>query len=85
MAYVFPLTPDQVAQFRGEITTYAGMRATPTVQLQQPVVYEISINDDSEFWKLRPRAVGENDDGTSLLLPGDYNASTNPVIWIKIG
>lgn len=89
--YQFPLTPDQVIQFHGEIVSHAGLRAFATAGiLQVPTVFEISIAvsgnpDDAEQWKFRLRAVGENDDDLSFILPNDYNASTNNNIWCRIG
>jgi len=83
--YLFPLTVDQVVQFHGEITSYAGIRQVITAgTLQIPTVYQVSILDDSECWKLRPRAVGEIDNNVSLLVPADWNGTTNNVIWCRI-
>lgn len=83
--YQFPLTQDQVIQFHGEITDYTGMRAVATVGLQKPTIYGLSISDDAEEWKLRPRAGGENDDDAAFLVPNDYDAITNNVIWVRSG
>lgn len=82
--YEFPLPQCQVTTFQGQITSHAGFRALPTVGLQQPCAYEISISDNNEIWKLRARQDGENDDDVSFLVPDDYNASTNKVIWVRI-
>lgn len=83
MGYELPLTADQIVQFHGEITTYAGMRAVATVGMQINTTFCISINDSAEFWMLRAKAGGEADDGVSFLLPADYNGSTNNVIWVR--
>ena len=83
--YQLPLTTDQVTQFHGEITSHVAMRNVATVPLLVPVIFEISITDDSEFWKLRAKGYSEVDDDASFLLPNDYNASTNNVIWCRIG
>lgn len=82
--FQFPLTVDQVTQFRGELTSHGALRAAATVGLQRPVVWELNIGDDGERWKLRTRAGGENDDNLSYIVPVDYDASTNNVIWVRV-
>lgn len=83
--YQFPLSVDQVVQFHAEIDSYAGLRAVVTAgTLQKPVVYEITLLDDCEQWKLRNRKVGEIDNNVSILFPADYNSTTNDVVWCRI-
>ena len=82
--YQFPLAQCEVEGFSGQITSYSGVRALPTVGLQIPCTQTWSISDDDETWKLRARASGENDDGKSFLVPNDYNATTNNVIWVRV-
>lgn len=89
--YQFPLAPNQVVQFHGEITNHAGLRAVVTAGVMQvPTVYEISIAnpnnaDDAEQWKFRTKNTGEVDDDPSIIVPNDYNASTNNNVWCRIG
>lgn len=80
--YQFPLQSDQVLQYRSEITSYAAARAMTTVGLQTPVCFEFAVGN-GEQWLLRKRAGGESDDAASYLVPTDYNASTNNVIFVR--
>lgn len=85
--FQFPLTVDQVVQYHPEITTAGALRAIATTGLQRPVVWETMISGDpdaDEKWKLRTRAGGENDDGLSFIVPADWNALSNNLIWVRI-
>ena len=76
-------------QMRGDITSAALHRAlvtaghTPEVTADSPWVIATLESGIWTTWSLRPRGVGESDDGTTLRLPDDYNATTNDNIWVK--
>lgn len=83
----FPLTVDEVVQNHPEIASVAALRAVVTVGMQWPVVWMSPVSgvaDNTESWKLRARVGGENDDGVSLIVPNDWNGTTNNVIWVRI-
>jgi hypothetical protein len=73
----------QFVAFRSEIATIADIRALSTVLLTRPWAFDVSITDDDRRYKLRTRGGGEVDDGNFFLVPTDYNASTNPVIFVR--
>jgi len=88
----FPLVESQVIEFMGRIKSHEDIRNLPTAQhfideinLHTDWVIAVSINDNMEVWKLRLRAVTEQDDDVSFLVPHDYGASTNNNIFVRIG
>lgn len=81
---VSPLLQEQVLEFHGEITSYAGIRQLASFNRNAPWVLAVSINDNMELWKFRLRANTEFDDGLSFLLPNDYGEQTNNHIYVKI-
>lgn len=82
---MFPLVENQVIEFMGAIQNYDGIRNIITSEMTTPKVILVSLNDDGEYWKLRARAIGEDDNSASYLLPIDYGANTNNKIWVRIG
>lgn len=75
------LTSYNFVGVKASITTAAEHRALATVGATLPWVILTLESGVWQTWTLRTRA-GEVDDGTSYRVPDDYNASTNPVIWI---
>lgn len=89
---VFGLSQNQVVEFHGEINSHEDIRNLDTASRspmnanwQSAWVIAVSIDDDMEVWKLRPRAVTESDDDTAFLVPNDYGAQTNNNIFVRIG
>ena len=82
---VFPIIESQVAIHCPEITSRDMLRKMVTMDKDSPRRVSISIGDDFEIWKLRPRAAFEDDDGESFLLPIDYGIVSNNRIWVRTG
>ncbi len=81
----FPLLQDQVINFHGEISSHNDIRQMPTAGMLTPWVLAVSINDDMELWKFRPRAsTSEVDDDNSVIVTNDYGAETNNNVFVRI-
>lgn len=76
---------NRAVQFKREIVSHDQLRLMPTAELVAPSIFVISIGDDCEYWKLRTRAVGENDDGNAFIVPFDYAFQINNRILVRIG
>ena len=92
LAWTTP-TPDQIGAepttFLPLVTGLTGGGATnldgqTTVGLTVPRLFSVSISDNFEIWKLRTKAGGDVVDGTSIVQPVDFNASTNNVVFVRI-
>jgi hypothetical protein len=77
-----PTVPPAYPQLQPSITTPAELRAAVTVGATLPVVYLVLFSG-WECYTLRARLAGEEDDGVTYILPDDWNADTNNVIWVK--
>jgi len=81
---VFAFPEQSVVEFRGDLTTHDAIRQLPTTQTVIPQTIAVSISDDMEIWKLRQRAVGEDDNDNGFILPFDYGLVSNNKIWVRI-
>ena len=81
----FPLVQDQILEFHGEISSHDGIRQLRTFDRTGIWVLAVSIGDNMELWKWRPRNVTETDNDKSFIVTNDYGTETNNNIFVRIG
>lgn len=68
------------------LTTYAALRAIPTVGVANYITRPVSISIDADNWAAQTWMLIPSthvDDGSNWLRPVDYNASTNARVWTR--
>lgn len=73
-----------IIKIMGTVTTHAQMRALVTTGYANPKLFNFLIAGNWEAWTLRTKAgAPEDDDDTLYIVPADFNASTNNVVFVK--
>lgn len=71
-------------QIRPDLTTAALLRAVVTDNRTLPVVVLVLFGGAWNCYTLRAQAEsGETDDGVNYIVPTDWHATTNKVVWVK--